>query len=456
MRRKDEAGESDLYWSVSPSRDFGEPRQLAYKLDTLLINRRIDEAGRPIPKLIRLGSLREICRELGTTGGKCTTDVKMALQQNASAFITAKVSYRGTDGSEQRFEASFTRYSLRFVGQTLPDGRRADAVYIILNDEYWALLNKVQFRPLNYDYLKQLSPGAQRFYEIVSYRIFAAFSQNRPKARMLYSEYCTRAPQRRYSDGSQMRKQMYKIHRPHVRSCYIADVEYRSVRNDAGESDWEILYVPGKKARAEFLAFSRSRARQEIHSISTCPEIASSSSEPELAASSPLPDLLGEFRKRGVDSKKAVQILKAVLPTQAVLAQLQWGDQIIQSAPRGQFRNPPGFYVYLVSSNITPPPSTTKEKSARSRATVEPPPDPDALAYSRYQQHELDRHIEMTLGEEAFRRAVESKRIEIARRFQNLLPSTIAEVARQGVRASLLEGLGLMTLAEFRLRKKAA
>src|ERR1700676_4763363 len=35
--QKGEGGETDIYWSVSPSRDFGEPRQLAYKLDTLLI-----------------------------------------------------------------------------------------------------------------------------------------------------------------------------------------------------------------------------------------------------------------------------------------------------------------------------------------------------------------------------------------------------------------------------------
>ena len=125
--QKGDTGESDIYWSVSPSRDFGEPRQLAYKLDTIVINRRIDESTKPIPKVIRLGSLREICKELDLSAGKATRDVKIALQQNASAFITAKVAFRGNDGSEQRFEASFTRYGLRFYGQSLPDGKRADA-----------------------------------------------------------------------------------------------------------------------------------------------------------------------------------------------------------------------------------------------------------------------------------------------------------------------------------------
>jgi hypothetical protein len=207
--------------------------------------------------VIRLGSLREICKELDLSAGKAAGDVKTALQQNASAFITAKVSFRGHDGSEQRFEASFTRYGLRFYGQSLPDGKRADAVYIILNDEYWNLLNRAQFRPLNYDYLKQRTPSAQRFYEIISFKIFAALSQNRRQAKIRYSEYCTRAPMRRCTDGTQMRKQMYKLHQPHVKSGYIEDVEYRSLFGDNGEPDWEILYVPGKKARAEYFAFTK-------------------------------------------------------------------------------------------------------------------------------------------------------------------------------------------------------
>ena len=52
IRRKGETGEADIQWTVSPSREYGEPRQLAYKVDTLIVNRRTDEAGRPIPRII--------------------------------------------------------------------------------------------------------------------------------------------------------------------------------------------------------------------------------------------------------------------------------------------------------------------------------------------------------------------------------------------------------------------
>src|SRR5579862_6445995 len=100
--KKTDTGEIELLWRVSPSRDYGEPRQLAYKLDTIIINQRIDEAGRPLPKLLRLGSLNDICAELNLVAhaGQNSKDLRRALLQNASAFITAKFNYRANDGTE--------------------------------------------------------------------------------------------------------------------------------------------------------------------------------------------------------------------------------------------------------------------------------------------------------------------------------------------------------------------
>ena len=334
--QKSESGETDIYWSVSPSRDFGEPRQLAYKLDTLVINRRIDESTKPIPKVIRLGSLREICKELDLSAGKAASDVKTALQQNASAFITAKVAFRGNDGSEQRFEASFTRYGLRFYGQSLPDGKRADAVYIILNDEYWNLLHRAQFRPLNYDYLKQLTPSAQRFYEIVSFKIFAALSQNRRQAKIRYSEYCTRAPMRRCPDGTQMRKQMYKLHLPHVKSGYIQEVEYRNITDANGEPDWEIFYVPGKKARAEFFAFTKT-FRAEIKRRGEEPPLIEAPPAP--TQSKPSSPVL-ELTKRGVSEKRARALVESLPNRDHIQEQLLWADTIVASSEGPGIRNP--------------------------------------------------------------------------------------------------------------------
>src|SRR5712691_5887151 len=139
--------------------------------------------------MICLGSRRDVADEPGIGGD--TNKVRRALRQNASAFIRAKFEYRGNDGGKKTLEADFTRYSVVFTGEQLPDGRRADAVYIILNEPYREVLNNAPVRPLDRAYMKDLPPAAQRFYEIISYKMFSALKNAHPYAKIAYSEYCT-------------------------------------------------------------------------------------------------------------------------------------------------------------------------------------------------------------------------------------------------------------------------
>ena len=252
------AGELRTRWKVSYNSEYGQPGPLAYKVDTLIVNRRIDDERPAITRIVKLGSLSGICRELGMpASGANTNDVRKALHQNASAYITAKISYRATDGAERTIEAGFSRYSVIFTGEKLPDGRKANAVYLILNDVYMKVLNEAQTRPLDYDYLRDLPPAAQRFYELIGFQIYAVLKHERPRARMLYSDFCTRAPQTRYPDYEHVKKQMYKVHAPHLRSGYLAKVELQPQRGESGEPDWLMLYTPGRRAQAEFKEASR-------------------------------------------------------------------------------------------------------------------------------------------------------------------------------------------------------
>src|SRR5262249_27536555 len=223
----------------------------AYKLDTLIINRRIEEAARPIPRIIKLGSLRDICRELGQTEGKNVNSIRKALRQNAFAGITAKIRYRQNDGTERTLEAAFTRYHVVLTGEDLPDGRKADAVYIVLSDIYMQVINGAMTRPLDYDYLKGLPPAPQRFYELLSYRMYATLKNDRPRAKLSYSYFCIYPPQTRYFDWEPARKQMVKVLAPHRKSGYIAQVEYQQTADGAGRHDWLMFFTPGPKARAE-------------------------------------------------------------------------------------------------------------------------------------------------------------------------------------------------------------
>jgi hypothetical protein len=251
-----ENAETAFKWEVTYNSKYGQPGPLAYKLDTLIINRRIEEAERPLPKAIKLGSLREIANEAGT-GEAHTTQVKKALMQNVGALITAKIRYKAKNGAEHTTEFSNTRYGVAFTGEKLPDGREADAVYIVLNDWYREILDSAQTRPLDYDYLKELTPGAQRLYELLSFQIYGAIESERKRAKLLYSEFCTYAPQTRYFDFDQVKKQMYKLNVAHKKSGYILHAHFQEVIGKTGEIDWEMYYTPGLKAKGEHTAAKR-------------------------------------------------------------------------------------------------------------------------------------------------------------------------------------------------------
>ena len=258
INKKDANGQTKLTWKVSFNAEFGEAGQLAYRIETLVINRRIDEAGRPVPTMIRLGSLSEICEELGINpSGANTNNVKRALQQNAGALITANLSYKSTDGAKNRLEATFTKYSVAFRGDELPNGEKSDGVVILLNEQYRRVLNRAGTRPLDFQYLKQLTPSAQRFYEIISYQIYAALKYNYPEAKITYSDYCAYSGQPRQREAADMNKRMYKIHQPHLKSGYISKVSYHKIRDAEGNLDWVMSYVPGPRAIAEFERFNR-------------------------------------------------------------------------------------------------------------------------------------------------------------------------------------------------------
>ena len=47
-------GQVELKWEVSYSDRYGQARQLAYKLDTIVIDRAIDQAGKPLPERLKL------------------------------------------------------------------------------------------------------------------------------------------------------------------------------------------------------------------------------------------------------------------------------------------------------------------------------------------------------------------------------------------------------------------
>ena len=351
-----------IQWKVNYSTGFGQPGPLAYKLDTLLVNRRIEEATRPVPKIIKLGSLHDICRELRLSGGKPRDNIKNALYQNASAFITAKLRYKLADGTLKDLETGFTRYTVVFTGEELPDGRRADAVYLVLNEVFMQIINGAETRPLDYDYLKHLPPASQRLYEILSFRVYGALRYGRRQAKLSYSEFCTYAPLTRFLKWDQVRPQMWRIHSPHLKSGYIERVEFEQSQDRDGKPEWVMVYTPGFKARAEFRAFTK-RGGPRILELEQAPPALTSAGDPEETP------LERELISRGVTPSTAHELISTCSDEQ-ITAQVEHFDWLKEKHPKKVKENPGGYLAAAIRGDYSPVKGfeTKAERSEKAKA----------------------------------------------------------------------------------------
>jgi hypothetical protein len=372
IRNKNPNGELKTKWEVTYNSKFGQPGPLAYKLDTLIINRRIEEAGKPVPRIVRLGSLNEIGEELGLAKTRDTDRIRKALRQNAGAFIAAKFSYKGTDKEESFAEIEDTRYGIIYTGEKLPNGEKADAVYLILHDIFREILNNAPTRPLDYDYMRELPPAAQRFYELLSYQIYAAIKR-KTVGKMLYSELCRYAPQTRYEDWDHIKKQMYKLHKPHLESGYIEKVTFEETWREEGFRDWTMIYVPGAKARGEHFAahigktLPRAKVvRPDPHQLPLdlpdpapkhLPQVSLSFAQDE-------EDMVTKLHSFGVSEKKARELIKTRREaTEAQIAAYPYRGE-------GKHRkNAAGWLIAAIEGNYTLPVAYLEERERKQQAT---------------------------------------------------------------------------------------
>ena len=400
IKEQSENGEVLIRWEISHNSKYGQPGPLAYKIDTIIINRRIEEAPRPIPRIIRLGSLnREIPEELGVST-HATKKIKNALHQNASAYITAKTRYRqSSNGKLHDVEIGDTRYAVVFTGEQLPDGRTADAVYIVLHDFYRKILDEALTRPLDYDYLKDLAPTAQRLYELLSYHVYAALKHDRARAKLIYSEFCTYAPQTRYTEFDKVKKQMYKINSVHKKSGYIAKVDFHQTTDAEGRPDWIMLYMPGLKARAEFQAFGkRTDAKTPLIGLSPSDQDNQPAQQEQLdlkltpprksrskTKQQPLPSpLIAELVQRGVTEEWAVKLVQQ--HPERIALQIEFLEWEMVKKP-GKIADPAAYLVKAIERNNAPPKGfilkAEREQQAEAKRQKE-----EAAAASRRRQQE--------------------------------------------------------------------
>jgi hypothetical protein len=216
--------------------------------------------------------------------------------------------------------------------------------------------------------MKALPPLAQRFYEIASYVIFAALHHKNDSCRMRYSEFCKLSTATRYYEFEKVKKQMYKIHRPHVDSGYIAkNISYQKSVDEEGKIDWWMIYCPGinaGKQYEEFTSLPRRKGSIQLDSEmqSVLPFIDPGIDNKELEAEEQ-PDLSPEVEAIALELMAA-----GVSKTEAQHLAQQYPDECrrqLEFLPYAEVKSTPGAYLAAAIRQGFAPPRAFQEGQDR-------------------------------------------------------------------------------------------
>jgi len=119
-------------------------------------------------------------------------------------------------------------------------------------------LNSARVRPLDYDYLKALTPAAQRFYELVSYSS-SRHSIQACARQTFYTRNTAWFPPKNVIDYENFRVQMYKVCRPQPQIRLYPNVRHEATADSEGS--WIGLWCTrrGPRRKAEYGSFNKQR-----------------------------------------------------------------------------------------------------------------------------------------------------------------------------------------------------
>ena len=245
-------GAQERHWSVSPNAAHGSPQTLICRLNTLGVYRRWHALKHLSSSLICLGKLWQIGQELERRWNTAPGNLKRAFYQNARVCITSQLRHRGLENQQWRLKAHCNHYGVNFAGSRLWDDDTANALYIILQEFSRQALNSAPTHPVNDGALKSV---AQRIFTRLSRKMFAILKYQHTQVSIQDHEWCLSSLPHRYTDRTNLSKQMHKTHESHLRSGYLADVQTETVLNHQGYSDWLWHDTPDPKVQTVYQGF---------------------------------------------------------------------------------------------------------------------------------------------------------------------------------------------------------
>lgn len=431
---KTKEGEIETLWKVSRDVEADFPSSFARRIHKEVVEKILDRKRSP-SRLIKLGSLWEICKSIKLApSGRSYIKIRKALEDIVKANITTKRAFKlkKDDGRMEFFDGTFHLYDgVYFLGQRLPNGTEADAVYVLLNDMYLQNFNSNFVVPLNYNYMHSLKGNiASRLYEILIIWFYPAYTNRKEYIEKKYSELCDYFPLMRQDIKWKAKKQLRVAHRQHVLSGFLqCEPQWKDIGK---KNNWLVRYEIGPTAQEWYYNIKRGKQPIEIQEQKQILEPIEKNKPEENP-------LLQKLLSLKIPQKKAEQLLKRYNNIEDWIGTLN----IIKP------KNKAGFLITALEEKWELPDKFKKKKAAKDRKKEE------ELKSHYYESifEEVDRHLEKMdkdQVEEEIKRHKEVflRKYPAYRQFQDgILLNPIVKNDYKKVKS---EELGVMSFEEWR------
>ena len=350
-------------------------------------------------------------------------------------------------------------------GKELPDGKVADKNYVWFSDWQLQNINSNHLLPIDLEAYRSLRNHISKAL-VPLLQIWLYTTRDQGVFEKRYDELCRMLNIQQYRYESLIVRTLSPSLNELKQVGYLA--EWR-IEETSDRDGYKILFFHGEKFHRD------RRTRLKRNPTETTSALSSEHDAPKEAArviargavvppttnSEPASgrkvndDFLAELMKRGVTENHARKILADVTPNQPVIAQLEWGDlQVKQSG--GKILNPAGFYVSLVSGNVTPPQSfeTAAEKKAREAKERQAEDERQAqedleTEYYWYREREIDRYV-ASLDPAQVEAVFGAKRQAYREKHPNLSAEITDGFANREAKNELGKTAPLITIEEFK------
>ena len=324
---------------------------------------------------------------------------------------------------------------LVLLGTAMEDGTVADKHYVWFSDWQIENINSNYLLPIDYDSYKQLRNHiAKILVPLLQIWLYASREQGCFEKR--YEEICQFLNIRAYQHQSKIKEKLGPSLDELTAHGYLSD--WRLERTSDGAGYKVVLYHGDKfhrdlRRRAPTTGLNgpdnpkANPTPVNTHGLTAGSESpranrAKPQKEQSIGRQQSDGEALKALLERGISPERSRDLLSNVGDGQQIMDQLEWGDYLIARSGAGKFYNPPGFYVRLIESNVTPPEhfetshkKRLREESQKARTQNIQEEAALELEYLEYRKLEVDKYLAEKLTPGAYQQAIETNKRELQR-----------------------------------------